>query len=399
MQHDPATVGASEPGHSDLVDVTLQDGKYTIRQVPGGRWECLRYGEPWPAFEGRQPDNLHTALAYEVDHLRDRVDGLSNDLDAAVEVAFRHGAIDWVRMNYPTHFERLRSASPAPSTQVLPQPAERRLSAEDVQWVTNDIAELGVKIGNQFFFLYKGESLVYGALDSDPTIPPVHDDGTPMHWRPIYKREFGECVHPINYENPKLIGKVSLDDSDQWEVLPAAHQVTTPSPQPGAEPSPLESRESAHAGLAPAPGAEATAGNDAGGTAAFTDLLRAAQETVEFFEGSTDPELLPNEHVTIQKLRASVSRAKGGPTVTEVFWALYSALREFADPLDTIADSLKKAPADHPSHSVATIRVKCSDCGKISKIIEVGVDPDTGFVGCEACESTEQLIMLKVGEV
>jgi hypothetical protein len=105
----------------------------------------------------------------------------------------------------------------------------RRLSDDDVQWVTNDIAELGVKIGDQFFFLYKGESLVYGALDPDPTVPPVHDDGTPMHWRPVFKREFGECAHPINYENPNLIGKVSLGDSDQWQVLPAA---LTQSPLP-----------------------------------------------------------------------------------------------------------------------------------------------------------------------
>ncbi|GGE18512.1 hypothetical protein GCM10011390_42110 [Aureimonas endophytica] len=96
------------------------------------------------------------------------------------------------------------------------------LSAEQVEWVTNDAAELGVKVRDQFFFLYKGRSLVYGALDPDPTVPPVHDDGTPMHWRPVFKREFGECAHPINYEDPKLIGKVSLDDSEDWKPLPAA---------------------------------------------------------------------------------------------------------------------------------------------------------------------------------
>ncbi len=100
---------------------------------------------------------------------------------------------------------------------------ERRLLPDDVEWVVNDIAELGVKIGDQFFFLYKGTSLVYGYLDEDPSIPPVHDaDGTPMHWRPVFKREFGECAHPINYANPSLIGTVSLDDSDEWQELPAA---------------------------------------------------------------------------------------------------------------------------------------------------------------------------------
>lgn len=92
------------------------------------------------------------------------------------------------------------------------------LKADDVQWVVNDIAELGVKIGNQFFFLYKGHSLVYEDAE--------HDDGTPMHWRPVFKREFGECAHPINYENPKLIGQVSLSDSDDWQQLPPAPAAT-----------------------------------------------------------------------------------------------------------------------------------------------------------------------------
>lgn len=105
------------------------------------------------------------------------------------------------------------------------------LTAADVEWVVNDLAELGVKIGNQFFFLYKGRSLVYGALDADPTQPPTHEDndagvgykkGDRMKWRPVFKREFGECAHPINYENPELVGTVSLDDSDDWQYLPAA---------------------------------------------------------------------------------------------------------------------------------------------------------------------------------
>lgn len=100
------------------------------------------------------------------------------------------------------------------------------LRAEDVQWVVNDIAELGVKIGDQFFFLYKGSSLVYGtdeesraagvALNSD-TDPP-----TPHMWRPVFKREFGECAHPLNHDDPTMIGTVSLSDSDDWQKLPAA---------------------------------------------------------------------------------------------------------------------------------------------------------------------------------
>lgn len=90
------------------------------------------------------------------------------------------------------------------------------LHPEQVEWVVNDIAELGVKIGDQFFWLYKGRSLVYNN--------PVHQDGDragqPMMWRPVFKREFGECAHPINYADPTRIGTVSLDDSDEWMPMP-----------------------------------------------------------------------------------------------------------------------------------------------------------------------------------
>jgi len=48
-----------------------------------------------------------------------------------------------------------------------------------VEWVVNDLAELGVKIGNEFFFFYKGESYKGGSK-----------------WRYVGKREFGECCHP-----------------------------------------------------------------------------------------------------------------------------------------------------------------------------------------------------------
>ena len=94
------------------------------------------------------------------------------------------------------------------------------LEESDVEWITNDNAELGVKIGNQFFFCYKGRSLVYESG--------LHDDGTPLMWRPVFKREFGECIHPVNYKNPELIGTVSLDDSEEWKPVAAAsgHIVT-----------------------------------------------------------------------------------------------------------------------------------------------------------------------------
>lgn len=44
-----------------------------------------------------------------IDMLADKIEGLKADLDAAVEVAFKRGATDWVRLNYPDQFNRLTS--------------------------------------------------------------------------------------------------------------------------------------------------------------------------------------------------------------------------------------------------------------------------------------------------
>lgn len=88
-----------------------------------------------------------------------------------------------------------------------------RLDPDDVQWIVNDLAELGVLIKDQAFFLYKGRSLTYGASDYG---------GRKIMYRLVFKREFGECCHPINYSDPTKIGTVSLADSDDWKPLPVA---------------------------------------------------------------------------------------------------------------------------------------------------------------------------------
>ncbi len=61
-------------------------------------------------------------------------------------------------------------------------------STDPVQWIVNDRAELGVLVGGEAHFLYKGASLVYGR-DSV-------DEKAPRWYRPVEKREFGECCRP-----------------------------------------------------------------------------------------------------------------------------------------------------------------------------------------------------------
>ena len=73
------------------------------------------------------------------------------------------------------------------------RPLERGVSLrpEDVCWIVNDLGELGVQIGEQCFFLYKGMSIEYDNAE--------HDDGTPMQYRMVGKREFGETCWPLKW--------------------------------------------------------------------------------------------------------------------------------------------------------------------------------------------------------
>lgn len=95
----------------------------------------------------------------------------------------------------------------------IPQPKKIIINnTEKVEWVVNSAAELGVKVDGVYYFLYKGESLVY---NND-----LGKEVENLMVRTVGKREFGECCHPINYDNPELIGTVNIDDCDRWVKLP-----------------------------------------------------------------------------------------------------------------------------------------------------------------------------------
>lgn len=42
-----------------------------------------------------------------IEELEDEIEALDSELNEAIKVALNHGAIDWVRLNYPKHYERL----------------------------------------------------------------------------------------------------------------------------------------------------------------------------------------------------------------------------------------------------------------------------------------------------
>ena len=69
------------------LNITTSDGKYTVQQPMEGRAIALRYGEPWPAYEGKLLSNLELALAYDLEEAREKLDSQRKEFMAAIEFA------------------------------------------------------------------------------------------------------------------------------------------------------------------------------------------------------------------------------------------------------------------------------------------------------------------------
>lgn len=90
------------------------------------------------------------------------------------------------------------------------------------QWIVNDLGELGVRVGDRFFFLYKGENIEYEGK---------HDDGSTMLYRPVGKREFGETALPMKWlregkterrytQELEFIGGISFGEPSDYDWKP-----------------------------------------------------------------------------------------------------------------------------------------------------------------------------------
>lgn len=107
-------------------------------------------------------------------------------------------------------------------------------------WIVNDMGELGVMVEGRAFFLYKGDNIVYE--------DGKHDDGTPILYRMVGKREFGETCQPLPHLRDKWPGgqgaryleplvftpglSFGKPEDGEWKPLPAAGVAL---PQPGQE--------------------------------------------------------------------------------------------------------------------------------------------------------------------
>lgn len=62
---------------------------------------------------------------------------------------------------------------------------------KEPRWIVNDSGELGVEIEGRCFFLYKGGNIEYE--------DGKHDNGEPILYRSVGKREFGETTWPLQW--------------------------------------------------------------------------------------------------------------------------------------------------------------------------------------------------------
>ncbi len=113
------------------------------------------------------------------------------------------------------------------------------VDSDDVQWVVNDLGELGVCVDGRYFFLYKDRSIVYGAYeDSSKDGVAIHGDGSPMRVRLLNNSEFGETCWPRvwldagrrteRYTVPPLLrvdSTIEHIEASQWRPLPAAPEL------------------------------------------------------------------------------------------------------------------------------------------------------------------------------
>jgi hypothetical protein len=142
----------------------------------------------WTVLSDRHDDVLEeipttdhlASLAYSDEEASHRIVGTSEKFGTGIIGYYKRDQLDGVlahiRTNDPTAQVRVEPHNPILNGKAL--------RSTDVEWIVNSDGDLGVKIGDQFFFLYKGESFMYG----ENRHPTQHSD----KYRIVDKREFGE---------------------------------------------------------------------------------------------------------------------------------------------------------------------------------------------------------------
>lgn len=103
---------------------------------------------------------------------------------------------------------------------VLASKRERALeeiSEDDVEWVVNSIAELGVRVKGRYFFLYKGRSMEYEGLSEEAA---RYLD--PLRVRPVEENEFGVVCRPRKRYREEMTLQGTYIRGEGWVLLPPA---------------------------------------------------------------------------------------------------------------------------------------------------------------------------------
>ncbi len=101
------------PHGEDAIDVAESAAQHLLARAEAAEAEVKRLTASRDGYKrGRDSiqseyDRLRASHSAEVEALNDKIEGISADLDSAVDVAFNRGADEWVRMNYPDRFEKL----------------------------------------------------------------------------------------------------------------------------------------------------------------------------------------------------------------------------------------------------------------------------------------------------
>jgi len=99
---------ASPATYLDIIRSAVARIIQTSRQIVNARWADYRRN----VARAEAAEASLSAERAEVERLRDKVEGLTADIESAVEVAFKRGATDWTRLNYPTQYEALTKETP-----------------------------------------------------------------------------------------------------------------------------------------------------------------------------------------------------------------------------------------------------------------------------------------------
>lgn len=177
--------------------------------------------------------------------LLDKIEGLQNDLRSAVDVAFMHGAADWVRMNYSDDYDRLSARERSGADHRLAMLGRDETGCKSIingpgEYVARDGTQVsikrddgaghkyrfyGVKNGRRSFWSQEGFDYQGGGAVTGPWVEPepkpekwvaVYRDGNRL-WAGGQKACSAEAIDQCNSQAANYCGPILLSHTVEEE--------------------------------------------------------------------------------------------------------------------------------------------------------------------------------------